>query len=89
MFSLLTDSCNLFSPLCDFCFICHPALAEFTEADEAMAELAVADNVFLFLTESVVGSENFYQEEFYIRKIHNLVTDFLALMPMKVSCFCE
>uniref|UniRef100_A0A8D0GF89 Nucleoporin 205 n=1 Tax=Sphenodon punctatus TaxID=8508 RepID=A0A8D0GF89_SPHPU len=39
------------------------ALAEFTEADEAMAEL----------------------EEFYIRKIHNLVTDFLALMPMKVK----
>ncbi|XP_030322629.1 nuclear pore complex protein Nup205 isoform X3 [Calypte anna] len=61
------------------------ALAEFTEADEAMAELAVADNVFLFLTESVVGSENFYQEEFYIRRIHNLVTDFLALMPMKVK----
>uniref|UniRef100_A0A7M4FQN5 Nucleoporin 205 n=1 Tax=Crocodylus porosus TaxID=8502 RepID=A0A7M4FQN5_CROPO len=61
------------------------ALAEFTEADEAMAELAIADNVFLFLTESVVGSENFYQEEFYIRKIHNLVTDFLALMPMKVK----
>ncbi|KFP41317.1 Nuclear pore complex protein Nup205, partial [Chlamydotis macqueenii] len=61
------------------------ALAEFTEADEAMAELAVADNVFLFLTESVVGSENFYQEEFYVRKIHNLVTDFLALMPMKVK----
>lgn len=54
-----------------------------------MAELAVADNVFLFLTESVVSSENFYQEEFYIRKIHNLVTDFLALMPMKVSCLCE
>ncbi|XP_074867342.1 nuclear pore complex protein Nup205 [Carettochelys insculpta] len=61
------------------------ALSEFTEADEAMAELAIADNVFLFLTESVVGSENFYQEEFYIRKIHNLVTDFLALMPMKVK----
>ncbi|KAJ7404622.1 hypothetical protein WISP_144362 [Willisornis vidua] len=61
------------------------ALAEFTEADEAMAELAIADYVFLFLTESVVGSENFYQEEFYIRKIHNLVTDFLALMPMKIA----
>uniref|UniRef100_A0A7N4PRP8 Nucleoporin 205 n=1 Tax=Sarcophilus harrisii TaxID=9305 RepID=A0A7N4PRP8_SARHA len=61
-----------------------PALAEFTEADEAMAELAIADNIFLFLTESVVGSENFYQEEFYIRRIHNLITDFLALMPMKV-----
>ncbi|XP_065267143.1 nuclear pore complex protein Nup205 isoform X2 [Emys orbicularis] len=60
-------------------------VTEFTEADEAMAELAIADDVFLFLTESVVGSENFYQEEFYIRKIHNLVTDFLALMPMKVK----
>lgn len=61
------------------------ALAEFTEADEAMAELAIADNVFLFLTESVVVSENFYQEEFYIRRTHNLITDFLALMPMKVG----
>ncbi|ELK13828.1 Nuclear pore complex protein Nup205 [Pteropus alecto] len=61
------------------------ALAEFTEADEAMAELAIADNVFLFLTESVVVSENFYQDEFYIRRIHNLITDFLALMPMKVK----
>uniref|UniRef100_A0A2K6E703 Nucleoporin 205 n=1 Tax=Macaca nemestrina TaxID=9545 RepID=A0A2K6E703_MACNE len=61
------------------------ALAEFTEADEAMAELAIADNVFLFLTESVVVSEYFYQEEFYIRRVHNLITDFLALMPMKVK----
>uniref|UniRef100_A0A2K5QGI6 Nucleoporin 205 n=1 Tax=Cebus imitator TaxID=2715852 RepID=A0A2K5QGI6_CEBIM len=61
------------------------ALAEFTEADEAMAELAIADNVFLFLTESVVVSENFYQDEFYIRRVHNLITDFLALMPMKVK----
>uniref|UniRef100_A0A8D2L072 Nucleoporin 205 n=1 Tax=Varanus komodoensis TaxID=61221 RepID=A0A8D2L072_VARKO len=61
------------------------AFAEFTEADEAMAELAIGDNVFLFLTESVVRAENFYQEEFYIRRIHNLVTDFLALMPMKVK----
>uniref|UniRef100_A0A0N8ESW6 Nuclear pore complex protein Nup205 n=1 Tax=Heterocephalus glaber TaxID=10181 RepID=A0A0N8ESW6_HETGA len=61
------------------------ALAEFTEADETMAELAVADNVFLFLTESVVATENFYQEEFYLRRTHNLITDFLALMPMKVK----
>ncbi|KAJ6656378.1 hypothetical protein lerEdw1_003881 [Lerista edwardsae] len=61
------------------------ALAEFTEADEAMAELAIGDNVFLFLTESVLRAENFYQDEFYIRRIHNLVTDFLALMPMKVK----
>jgi hypothetical protein len=71
--------------LCTFFLNIFLALAEFTEADEAMAELAVADNVFLFLTESVVVSESFYQEEFYIRRTHNLITDFLALMPMKVS----
>ena len=61
------------------------ALAEFTEADEAMAELAIADGVFLFLTESVLLSENFCQEEFYIRRTHNLIKDFLEFMPMKVS----
>lgn len=70
---------------CFFCSFFFAAFAEFTEADEAMAELAIADNVFLFLTESVVRAENFYQEEFYIRRIHNLITDFLTLMPMKVS----
>ena len=70
-----------------FAFLCSEsvALAEFTEADEAIAELAIADNVFLFLSEAVVLAENFYQEEFYIRRIHSLITDFLAFMPMKVS----
>lgn len=71
--------------MCAVCVNTFLAVAEFTEADEAMAELAIADNVFLFLTESVVVSENFYQDEFYIRRIHNLITDFLALMPMKVG----
>ncbi|XP_075458683.1 nuclear pore complex protein Nup205 [Ascaphus truei] len=61
------------------------ALTEFTEADEAMVELAIGGNAFLFLTEAVVGSESFCQDEFYIRRIHKLVTDFLTLMPMKVK----
>ncbi|XP_064417895.1 nuclear pore complex protein Nup205 isoform X2 [Latimeria chalumnae] len=61
------------------------ALGEFTEADEAMADVAISQNAFLFLTEAVIGSESFSQEEFYIRRIHHLVTDFLALMPMKVK----
>lgn len=61
------------------------ALAEFTIPRWSNGRVAIADNVFLFLTESVVVSEKLYQEEFYIRRIHNLITDFLALMPMKVS----
>ncbi|XP_066540333.1 nuclear pore complex protein Nup205 [Hoplias malabaricus] len=61
------------------------ALVEFTEADEALADQALLEGVFLFLTEGVLGSEGFHQEEFYTRRLHALITDFLALMPMKVK----
>ncbi|XP_068134073.1 nuclear pore complex protein Nup205 isoform X2 [Hyperolius riggenbachi] len=61
------------------------ALAEFTEADEAIAEMAIGGNVFLFLTEAVVGAESFSQDEFFSRRIHTLITDFLTRMPMKVK----
>uniref|UniRef100_A0A8B9L3G9 Nucleoporin 205 n=1 Tax=Astyanax mexicanus TaxID=7994 RepID=A0A8B9L3G9_ASTMX len=58
---------------------------EFTEADEALADQALLGGVFLFLTEGILGSEGFHQEEFYTRRLHALITDFLALMPMKVK----
>uniref|UniRef100_UPI003D9C967A nuclear pore complex protein Nup205 n=1 Tax=Danio rerio TaxID=7955 RepID=UPI003D9C967A len=61
------------------------ALVEFTEADEALADQALLGGVFLFLTEGVLGSDGFSQEEFYTRRLHSLITDFLALMPMKVK----
>ncbi|XP_053478778.1 nuclear pore complex protein Nup205 [Ictalurus furcatus] len=61
------------------------ALVEFTEADEALADQAVLGGVFLFLTEGVLASEGFCEEEFYTRRLHALITDFLALMPMKVK----
>ncbi|KAM9311505.1 nuclear pore complex protein Nup205 [Gastrophryne carolinensis] len=61
------------------------ALAEFTEADEAIAEMAIAGNAFLFLMDSVVCAETFTQEEFFTRRIHTLITDFLTRMPMKVK----
>uniref|UniRef100_A0A8B9L911 Nucleoporin 205 n=1 Tax=Astyanax mexicanus TaxID=7994 RepID=A0A8B9L911_ASTMX len=60
-------------------------LVEFTEADEALADQALLGGVFLFLTEGILGSEGFHQEEFYTRRLHALITDFLALMPMKVK----
>ncbi|KTG35597.1 hypothetical protein cypCar_00008795, partial [Cyprinus carpio] len=60
------------------------ALVEFTEADEALADQALLGGVFLFLTEGILGSDGFSQEEFYTRRLHSLITDFLALMPMKV-----
>lgn len=66
--------------LCVFC----AALVEFTEADEALADQALLGDVFLFMKEGILGCESFGQEEFYIRRLHSLITDFLALMPMKV-----
>ncbi|XP_006633765.1 nuclear pore complex protein Nup205 [Lepisosteus oculatus] len=61
------------------------ALVEFTEGDETLADLAIQDNAFLFITEAMLGSEGFGQEEFYTRRMHSLLTDFLSLMPMKVK----
>ncbi|XP_067246200.1 nuclear pore complex protein Nup205 [Chanodichthys erythropterus] len=61
------------------------ALVEFTEADEALADQALLGGVFLFLTEGILGSDGFRQEEFYTRRLHSLITDFLALMPLKVK----
>lgn len=60
------------------------ALVEFTEADEALADQAIVGDVFLFIKEGILGCEGFGLEEFYIRRLHSLITDFLALMPMKV-----
>lgn len=67
-------------------FVClyFAALVEFTEADEALADQAILGDVFLFMKEGMLGCESFSQEEFYIRRLHSLITDFLALMPMKV-----
>ncbi|XP_077593961.1 nuclear pore complex protein Nup205 isoform X1 [Stigmatopora nigra] len=61
------------------------ALVEFTEADEVLADQAVLGDVFLFMKEGILECESCLQEEFYIRRLHSLITDFLALMPMKVK----
>ncbi|XP_030588106.1 nuclear pore complex protein Nup205 isoform X2 [Archocentrus centrarchus] len=61
------------------------ALVEFTEADEALADQALLGDVFLFMKEGMLGCDSFALEEFYIRRLHSLITDFLALMPMKVK----
>lgn len=66
------------------CVCVCAALVEFTEADEALADQALLGDVFLFMKEGILGCETFGQEEFYIRRLHSLITDFLALMPMKV-----
>ncbi|CAJ0959870.1 unnamed protein product, partial [Ranitomeya imitator] len=61
------------------------ALAEFTEADEALAEMAIGGNACPSSSSQMLWwpLSSFPQEEFFIRRIHTLVTDFLTRMPMK------
>ncbi|KAF3854550.1 hypothetical protein F7725_022605 [Dissostichus mawsoni] len=50
-----------------------------------LSQLPQGGDVFLFMKEGILGCEGCAQEEFYIRRLHSLITDFLALMPMKVK----
>ena len=67
---------------CDFS--CVLDVSEICEVDEVVMDMAIADDVFQFLRSAVIATENFHKEEFYLRRIHTLVTDFLVYMPLKV-----
>ncbi|GFN90055.1 nuclear pore complex protein nup205-like [Plakobranchus ocellatus] len=54
------------------------------EDDERLIDLALEANLFSFLSLSVVSCSNFHSEEFYLRRLHGLVTDFIHQMPLKV-----
>ncbi|XP_063402892.1 nuclear pore complex protein Nup205-like [Mytilus trossulus] len=58
---------------------------EYCEEDEIVISMATDNNVFHFLDNAVVAIENFHHEEFYLRKIHGLITDFIFFMPLKVK----
>ncbi|XP_064596049.1 nuclear pore complex protein Nup205-like [Liolophura sinensis] len=58
-------------------------VGEFCEEDEAIMDVALADNTFLFLKECVVAFPDFHKEEFYLRRVHGLITDFIFHMPLK------
>ena len=59
------------------------------ELDETIMDMAIEENVFQFLHSSVVATDTFHKEEFYLRRVHGLVTDFLVNMPLKVSNRCS
>ncbi|XP_078583598.1 nuclear pore complex protein Nup205-like isoform X1 [Branchiostoma floridae x Branchiostoma japonicum] len=58
---------------------------EYLETDEQLVDLALDNNVFLYLSQAVIATDTFHTEEFYVRRLHTLVTDFLVLMPLKVK----
>ncbi|XP_055955132.1 nuclear pore complex protein Nup205 [Patella vulgata] len=58
---------------------------EFCEEDEHLMDSAIDGQVFNFINNSVLLTREFFQEEFYIRRIHGLITDFIYHMPLKVK----
>lgn len=61
-----------------------PPGAVLDNADIIMKE-AIDGKVFSFLNSAVLLNELLYNEVFMLRRIHNLITDFISLMPQKVG----
>jgi len=55
------------------------------EQEETVLDKALAGNVFTFMKDKIVSSRLFHQEEFYVRAIHEGLTDLIRLMPLKTK----
>ncbi|CAG0902070.1 unnamed protein product, partial [Darwinula stevensoni] len=57
----------------------------YLEEDEAIFSMALDGRPFFFLSHCVLNNSEFYQEEFYVRRLHGLLAEFLCSMPLKVK----
>ncbi len=55
------------------------------EDDEVVMDLAMDNRVFHHLPSFVLASYALRTEEFYLRRLHQMLTDFVVLMPLKVK----
>lgn len=55
------------------------------EDDERLADAAIEAQVFAALRERVVRSPLLHREEFFVKRLHALLADFVALMPLKLK----
>ena len=55
------------------------------EDDETILDHALDSGVFHWLLQSLINSRMLKTEEFYVRRIHQLLTDLIVLMPLKVK----
>ncbi len=63
----------------------HRSAQAVVEDDEAVMDLALEDRIFHHLPSCILASDSLGTEEYYLRRLHQLLTDFLVLMPMKVK----
>lgn len=60
----------------------HPV--DLNDEDEQAVNVAVEANVFEFIYRTLLENPIVYREEFYLRRFHQLITDFIVLMPLRV-----
>ncbi|KAF8773925.1 Nuclear pore complex protein Nup205 like protein [Argiope bruennichi] len=60
-------------------------VGECLEDDEKTIDIAIEDNAFQALRNLVVKNSVFHEQEFFLKRIHNVITDFIVLMPIKVK----
>lgn len=58
---------------------------EFESEEEKMIDSAIENKVFESFLNYIGCNEFMANEEFYMRRIHSLITDFIVLMPMKLK----
>ena len=62
-----------------------PHAASHLEDDEMFVDMALENRVFHQIPSLVFSAEPFKKEEFYQRRLHTIMTDFLTLMPLKIK----
>lgn len=59
--------------------------SDINDEDEATLDTAIKLKVFEFLNRTFFENPLIYQEEFFTRRLHQLLTDFIILMPSKIA----
>lgn len=59
--------------------------SKFIDQDEVLVEGALYRKLFDFMYHIILENEKLYQTEFFVRRIHVLLTDFIELMHSKVT----
>ncbi|CAN7984284.1 unnamed protein product [Ixodes hexagonus] len=63
----------------------EPDLAACLEEDERTMDTAIEGRAFPMLLHLVVRSPMLHRDEFFLKRMHGLVADFIVLMPLKVK----
>lgn len=64
--------------------LCAPIQTQVDE-DETILDVALEGKALNFLSSMLQSKNHIYKEEFYLRRLHSLVTDLIVQMPLKIK----